>query len=219
MQVSLADRVSVLKRRNVAALRSASHLEGDHAVLKAAGRVRERQQRLNGDERRPRAILSVAIRLGASLPKNESASETTVQACVESAPVDPGVQKPSIKGVSAACAIHDIDPPRLAKKTRNDDVESRPRRFYDGGISRARVSAVQTAIASVTNAGHSAGEGVRVAAKSSFAFNGAISTRTFCKPLILPKVGLLPGPPLMIIATDFIYLSRLSVAPHTTVRQ
>jgi hypothetical protein len=33
---------------------------------------------------------------------------------------------------------------------------------------------------------------VRVAAKSSFAFNGIISTRTFCKSLISPNVGLLP---------------------------
>ena len=33
------------------------------------------------------------------------------------------------------------------------------------------------------------------AAKSSLAFNEPFSTRTFCKPLILPDVGLLPGPP------------------------
>ena len=60
---------------------------------------------------------------------------------------------------------------------------------------------------------------VRVAEKSSFAINGSVSTRTLYKSLISLNVGLLPGPPLMIFSTDFIYLSRLSVAPHTTVRQ
>ena len=38
--------------------------------------------------------------------------------CVESAPAEPSVQEPGIKGVSAACAIHDIDLPCFAEKTR-----------------------------------------------------------------------------------------------------
>jgi hypothetical protein len=36
---------------------------------------------------------------------------------------------------------------------------------------------------------------VRVGQKSPFPLNRSVSTRTFCKPLILPDVGLLPGPP------------------------
>jgi hypothetical protein len=36
---------------------------------------------------------------------------------------------------------------------------------------------------------------VRVGEKSSFAFKEAISTRTFCKSLIPPEVGLLYRPP------------------------
>jgi hypothetical protein len=35
--------------------------------------------------------------------------------------------------------------------------------------------------------------GVRVGEKSPFPLNRSFSTRTFCKPLILPNVGLLRG--------------------------
>jgi hypothetical protein len=52
------------------------------------------------------------------LAKNDGcASETAFQACVESALVEPSVQETGIvKGVSATCAIHDIDLPRFAEK-------------------------------------------------------------------------------------------------------
>jgi hypothetical protein len=40
---------------------------------------------------------------------------------------------------------------------------------------------------------------VRVGQKSPFALKEAISTRTLCKPLILPNVGLLYRPPLISI--------------------
>jgi hypothetical protein len=46
------------------------------------------------------------------------------------------------------------------------------------------------------------GRGVWVAAKSSFAFNEPFSTRTFCKPLILPIVGLLSAPPRILVLTE-----------------
>jgi hypothetical protein len=55
--------------------------------------------------------------LRSNLSKNEGCtSKTTFQACVKRAPVEPSVQKPSIKGVSATRAVHDINQRCLAEK-------------------------------------------------------------------------------------------------------
>ena len=45
-----------------------------------------------------------------NLSKNDGcASETAFKTCVKSAPVEPSIQKSGIKGVSATCAIYNID--------------------------------------------------------------------------------------------------------------
>jgi hypothetical protein len=60
----------------------------------------------------------IALILWPDLSKDDGcASETAFQASVKSAPAEPSVQEPGIKGVAATCAIHDINPPCLAEKT------------------------------------------------------------------------------------------------------
>jgi hypothetical protein len=48
--------------------------------------------------------------------------------------------------------------------------------------------------------------GVRVGEKSPFPLNRPLSTRTFCKSLISPNVGLLPGPPMKSIGYERVWL-------------
>ena len=53
---------------------------------------------------------------------------------------------------------------------------------------------------------------MRVREKSSFALKEAISTRTLCKSLISPQVGLLPAPPRTLVLTE---ISRiLAISPE-----
>ena len=59
----------------------------------------------------------------ASLSKNGGcASETSIQAFVKSAPVEPRVQETGIKGVATPCAIHDIDLSCFAEKTFTPEI-------------------------------------------------------------------------------------------------